>query len=164
VFGPKAKDSEDIRGVINSGHRNGATAGRCVLRGKVIETEELASYCAVAMAGLNDLPDTIMDRSIVVRMQRRAPTETVEPWRPRINEPEAKTLHHRLAIWAVSVDSAAAEYNWPAMPEGITDHAADTWESLLAIADLAAGHWPKTGRVAAVALVADSRQKEPSLT
>src|SRR6478736_5426463 len=30
VFGPKAKDNEDIRGMINPGHRNAAVAGRCV--------------------------------------------------------------------------------------------------------------------------------------
>jgi hypothetical protein len=39
VFGPKAKDNEDIRGMLNAGHRRGATAGRCVVRGKIVETE-----------------------------------------------------------------------------------------------------------------------------
>ena len=52
VVWPKAKENKDIRGVLNSGHRNGATAGPCVVRGKVVETEELPSYCAVAIAGL----------------------------------------------------------------------------------------------------------------
>ncbi len=33
VFGPKAKDNEDIRGMLNAGHRRGATAGRCEARG-----------------------------------------------------------------------------------------------------------------------------------
>ena len=41
VFGPKAKENEDIRGMLNAGHRKGATAGRCVIRGKIVETEEL---------------------------------------------------------------------------------------------------------------------------
>lgn len=31
VFGPKAKDNEDIRGLLNAGHRRGAVAGRCVV-------------------------------------------------------------------------------------------------------------------------------------
>jgi hypothetical protein len=34
VFGPKAKDNEDIRGMLNAGHRRGAVAGRCVVKGK----------------------------------------------------------------------------------------------------------------------------------
>ncbi|MEJ7689032.1 MAG: hypothetical protein WKF76_00570 [Nocardioidaceae bacterium] len=48
VFGPKAKDNEDVRGMLNAGHRKGATAGRCVVRGNVVSTEELPAYCAVA--------------------------------------------------------------------------------------------------------------------
>src|ERR1700757_1475556 len=85
VFGPKAKENEDIRGMLNAGHRRGATAGRCVVRGKDVETEELPAYCAVMLAGLDDLPDTLMSRSVVIRMRRRAPTEQIEPWRHRIN-------------------------------------------------------------------------------
>ena len=34
VFGPKAKENEEIRGLLNAGHRRGAVAGRCVVRGK----------------------------------------------------------------------------------------------------------------------------------
>lgn len=58
VFGPKAKENEEIRGLLNAGHRRGAVAGRCVVRGKIIETEDISAYCAVALAGLGWLPDT----------------------------------------------------------------------------------------------------------
>ena len=97
MFGPKAKDNEDVRGMLNAGHRKGAMAGRCVVRGKIVETEELPAYCAVALAGLDDLPDTIMTRSVVVRMRRRAPDERVEPWRNRVNGPRPNDLRERLA-------------------------------------------------------------------
>src|SRR6516164_8177023 len=53
VFGPKAKENEEIRGLLNAGHRQGAVAGRCVVRGNVVETEEIPAYCAVALAGLS---------------------------------------------------------------------------------------------------------------
>jgi hypothetical protein len=49
------------------------------------------------------------------------------------------------------------------MPEGIEDRNADVWEPLLAVADAAGGHWPRTARVAAVALVALLREANPSL-
>jgi hypothetical protein len=62
VFGPKAKENEEIRGLLNAGHRRGAVAGRCVVRGKNIETEEIPAYSAVALAGLGWLPDTILSR------------------------------------------------------------------------------------------------------
>ena len=160
VFGPKAKDNEDIRGMLNAGHRKGAVAGRCVVRGKIVETEELPAYCAVALAGLNDLPDTIMTRSIVVRMRRRAPNERVEPWRLRINGPQAEPLRADLAQWT---REHARDLTWPEMPAKIVDRNADVWEALLAVADLAGGHWPETARVSAVTLVTDSTAGAPSI-
>lgn len=165
VFGPKAKDNEDIRGMLNAGHRKGAMAGRCVMRGKIVETEELPAYCAVSLAGLDDLPDTIMTRSVVVRMRRRAPNENVEPWRPRVNHPEAHALRDRLAAWSESepvVERLAGDF-WPDIPEQVTDRDADVWEALLAVADLAGGHWPSLARGAAVALVAASKDRAPSV-
>ncbi len=93
VFGPKAKkDNEEIRGMLNAGHRRGAVAGRCTVKGKKIITEELPAYCAVALAGLGNLPDTLMSRSIPIPMRRRSPTETVEPFRRRIHAPEGESF------------------------------------------------------------------------
>ncbi len=48
VFGPKAKENEEIRGLLNAGHKRGAVAGRCVVRGNAIQTEEVSAYSAVA--------------------------------------------------------------------------------------------------------------------
>ena len=79
IFSRKSGDAtEDLRGLLNAGHRRGATVMRCVVRGKTIEVEAFPSYAPVALAGLGDLPDTLMSRSIVIRMRRRSPTEQVE--------------------------------------------------------------------------------------
>ncbi|MER5862081.1 DUF3631 domain-containing protein [Kitasatospora sp. NPDC002040] len=72
-----------------------------------------------------------MSRSIVIRMRRRAPNETVEPFRERINEPEGHVLRDRLADWAESVRELV-DGAWPEMPDGVTDRPADVWEPLLA--------------------------------
>jgi hypothetical protein len=161
LFGPKAKEHEEVRGMINAGHRKGAVAGRCVVRGKLVETEELPAYAAVALAGLDDLPDTMMSRSVIVRMKRRAPAECLEPWRRRTNGPDAAELYKRLLNW--STTATPLEDGWPVMPAGVEDRDADIWEALLAIADLAGGHWPDTARAAAVALVNESKTRRPSL-
>ena len=161
LFGPKAKEHEEVRGMINAGHRKGAVAGRCVVRGKIVETEELPAYAAVALAGLDDLPDTMMSRSVVVRMKRRAPAERIEPWRRRINGADAAELYKRLLAWSAA--AAPLEDGWPDMPAGVEDRDADIWEALLAVADLAGGHWPDTARAAAVALVSEAKTRPPSL-
>jgi hypothetical protein len=162
VFGPKAREHEEIRGLLNAGHRVGAVAGRCVVRGKQIVTEEIPAYSAVALAGLGGLPDTILSRSVIVRMRRRAPGEHVEPYRRRMHAPEGHALRDRIATWAEAVAARAADHE-PAMPAGIEDRDADLWEPLLTVADLAGGEWPERARVAAVALVALSKAGTPSL-
>jgi hypothetical protein len=160
VFGPKAKDNEEIRGWLNAGHRRGAMAGRCVMRGKIVETEELPAYCAVAVAGLGWLPDTILTRSVIIRMRRRHAGETVEPFRHRIHSRQAVAVRMAIEVWAGGQPS---EIEWPEMPAAVQDRDADVWEALLAVADLVGGEWPKLAREAAVALVADSKDGEPSL-
>ena len=108
------------------------------------------AYCAVALAGLDDLPDTIRTRSVIIRMRRRAPSEHVEPWRHRVNGPQAWPIADKLRDWC---NESAKLINWPDLPDGIEDRDADVWEALLAIADLAGGEWPARARRAAVTLV-----------
>ncbi len=162
VFGPRAKDNEEIRGLLNAGHRKHAKAGRCVVRGKEIFTEEIPAYCAVALAGLGDLPDTILTRSIVVRMRRRAPNEVVEPYRRRVYQVEGERIGRQLAEWAAAVENDMTD-EWPTMPAGIEDRDADVWEALITIADAAGGAWPELARASAVSLVSDSKAGSPSL-
>jgi hypothetical protein len=162
VFGPKAKDNEEIRGLINAGHRKGAVAGRCFMSGNKVETEEIPAYCAVALAGLGHLPDTILSRSIVIRMRRRAAAERVEPFRHRVHAPNGHALRDRLAAWAALIQDQVADA-WPTMPDGVEDRDSDVWEPLLAVADAAGGVWPERARVAAVALVAAAKESTPDV-
>lgn len=160
-FGPKAKDEEGLRGLLNAGHRRGATALRCV--GPRHDVERFAVFCAVALAGIGDLPETILDRSVVIPMKRRAPHEQVRPYRARTTEPAGHDLRDALAEWALvhTDDLADAE---PVMPEGITDRPADVWEPLLALADVLGGEWPSRARTAAVELNGLRLERDPSLS
>jgi Protein of unknown function (DUF3631) len=162
VFGAKAKEHEELRALLNSGHRRGAVAGRCVVRGATVATEEISSYSAVALAGLGWLPDTILSRSVIVGMRRRAPDERIEPFRRRVHAPIGEGLRRRLAGWAATILDEATEAR-PEMPEGVEDRAADMWEPLLTVADIAGGDWPTRARKAAKELVKVAQEIEPSL-
>ncbi|WP_455362600.1 DUF3631 domain-containing protein [Streptomyces sp. SYSU K21746] len=159
VFGPKAGDNEELRGFLNAGHRRSGVTYRCVGDGSNQTVQPFPSYCAVAMAGLGSLPDTILTRSVIIRMRRRARNERVEPFRQRIHEKEGHKLRDLLASWADTVRSVV-EGSWPAMPEGITDRPADVWEPLLAVADAAGGAWPARARAACVELVAAATEDD----
>lgn len=152
VFGPKAKDNEEIRGLLNAGHRRGAVAYRCVGEGTRQKVEPFPAYAAVALAGLGDLPDTILTRSVVIRMRRRAPGEHVDPFRHRVHAKEGHQLREALAEWTTTV-AGELQQAWPVMPPGICDRPADVWEPLLAIADAAGDRWPIRARKACVELV-----------
>ncbi|WP_421108289.1 DUF3631 domain-containing protein [Streptomyces sp. NEAU-S77] len=152
VFGPKAGGNEEVRGFLNSGYRRGAKSLRCVGDGSNQESTWFSSFCAVAMAGLGSLPDTILTRSVIIRMRKKAPNEKAEPYRRRIHEKQGNALRDQLAEWAATVRDQI-ENAWPEMPEGVTDRPADVWEPLLAVADAAGGEWPERARAACLELV-----------
>lgn len=156
VFGPKAGDNEELRGFLNAGHRRTGVTYRCIGDGGNQTVQAFPSYCAVAVAGLGSLPDTILSRSVVIRMRRRARNEKVEPFRARIHEAEGHALRDRLAAWAAQAHGDVTGA-WPAMPDGVTDRPADVWEPLLAVADAIGGHWPDRARQACVTLVKASK-------
>ncbi|ETZ54753.1 hypothetical protein L839_0639 [Mycobacterium avium MAV_120809_2495] len=171
IFGPKAGDHEDIRGVINAGHRRSGTSSRCVVQGSNVEVVDFPAYGAVGLAGLDDLPDTIMSRAVVVSMKRpRLLARRSSPGafgrtnpKPRFSAPVLRNGHCR------SSKNSGTETQyvvaWPDMPEGIADRAADCWEALLACASFAGGHWPLTCDNAALAALADLRDMgEPTST
>jgi hypothetical protein len=93
-----------------------------------------------------------MDRSVIIRMKRRAPNEKVEPFRLKRVVPEAQPLYDRLAAWAArSIDDLRDAD--PEMPPGIVDRPADVWEPLIAVGDAAGGDWPSRARDAATSRI-----------
>jgi hypothetical protein len=146
VYGPRAKGNEDLRAVLNAGHRRNATAGRGSWENNRLTGQDYPAYCAVALAGLGRLPDTVADRAVVIPMKKRKRTERVEQWRERLHVEEAKALGDQLSAWMKD-----ASLSWPEnMP--VEDRAADVWEALIMVADAAGGHWPASARAAAVVL------------
>ncbi|MBA2625341.1 MAG: DUF3631 domain-containing protein, partial [Acidimicrobiia bacterium] len=75
---------------------------------------------------------------------------------------EGSALRERAADWAESHGEALAVAE-PAIPPELTDRAADCWEPLIAIADIAGGAWPDRARAAARILNAARLDRDPSL-
>ncbi|MGW1343997.1 DUF3631 domain-containing protein [Kribbella sp. NPDC002412] len=150
IFGPKAGENEDLRGLLNAGHQRGRPALRYDAGTRTVE--KIQTFAMAALAGIGAMPDTIEDRAAVIRMRRRAPGEEVQPYRVRRDGPELDELRQLLNQWlaphVIELTKAA-----PDMP--LEDRAADTWEPMIAVADLAGGQWPRAARKAAVALTSD---------
>lgn len=157
IFGtPKmAEKNEEMRGLLNAGHQRNRYVTRVV--GNDHTPHRFSTFAMAAMAGIGDLPDTIMDRSVVIRMRRRAEGESVKPFRSRRDIPALHDLRDRIAAWAKPLLDKAADLE-PVMP--VEDRAADTWEPLVIVADLAAGRWPSLARAACAQMVAAEVQAE----
>jgi hypothetical protein len=163
IFGARAaREHEDLRALLNAGYRRGATVARVVGEGKKMEVQRFPVFAATAMAAIGNLPDTIESRAIIIPMRRRAPDEDIQPFRHRTAKPAGTALRERLARWAAEYHDQLA-VSEPELPDGITDRAADIWEPLVAIADLAGIDWPARARAAAGAIVAGRVADDQSL-
>jgi hypothetical protein len=135
-------ERQDLRGVLNSGHRLGGSVIRTV--GDEFEPRSFSTYSACAIAMIGKLPATLADRSVPIELRRRRSDEPIEPFRLDRAE-HLDQLARRTARWARdnADDVRGAD---PDMPAGLFNRAADNWRPLLIIADAAGGEWPARAR------------------
>jgi hypothetical protein len=145
------RDSEDLRAVIDSGHRRDGGVIRTV--GDAHEPRRFSTWAPVVLAAIGHLPGTVEDRSIKIAMRRRRPDEPVMSLRLDRTGGFEK-LARMAARWARDNADALRAAD-PPMPAGIYNRAADNWHPLFAVADIARGGWPARARKAAVKLLGD---------
>jgi Protein of unknown function (DUF3631). len=113
-------------------------------------------WCPKVMAAIGRLPDTLADRCIVIRMERKTIHEDCD----RLRNFEASNLRERCAHF-VSQNRAAIASAEPEIPESLHDRAADIWEPLFVLADLAGGDWPRKAREAAEGVATGAQNRSP---
>lgn len=147
-----ARYNEDLRGVLNAGHRRDGAVVRCV--GDNHEPRPFSAWSPVVLAAIGRLPGTIEDRAITIKLRRRKPDEFAEALRlDRAGSLEK--LASMAARWAAD-HAIALQTADPVMPAGIVNREADNWRPLLAVADAMGGGWPERARCTAVALMGAS--------
>lgn len=152
---------EELRGLLNSGHtRPFAVVVRTV--GDNHEVRTFSTWAPKAIALIGNLPNTLEDRSIILRMRRKARGETVQPLRADRIYDELTELRRKCARWAAD-NLDALRVADPAIPDGLSDRAADNWRPLLAIADACGGTWPQDAREAALALSGDAQAPDQGI-
>ena len=97
-------DNEELRGLLNSGHRRGGQAFRCV--GDSNEVRGFQVFAPAVLCGIGTLPGTLHDRSIVIRLERAKPGELRERFDSRRVDCE-KELCRKLARFVCRQRGAA---------------------------------------------------------
>jgi hypothetical protein len=136
---------EGIRNVLNSGFHKDGVVLRCV--GDDHRVETFRTFCAKAIAGIGELPDTAASRSIPIALNRKLPGEKVK----RLRGFDGTELRRKLARWMAD-HRERLQCAAPVLPEELSDRQQDIWEPLLAIADALGGEWPQMARDAALFL------------
>ncbi len=95
---------------------------------------QFSTWCPKAIAMIGRLPDTLADRCIIIRMQKKPTEQKCE----RLRDLDVADLPARCAEFARHHADAIAKAR-PQIPTGLSDRAADIWEPLLVLADLADG-------------------------
>ena len=160
IWSAKARtEDEGLRALLNAGfRRNGSTVPRCV--GPTQKLQDFATFCPKALGGIGDLPDTVADRCIPIRMERKHRDDTVERWRWKLVQRDAESLAATIKL-AAEAALTTLEEAAPDLPDELSDRAQDAWEPLLAIADAAGDEWSATAREAARDLMANRIEEAP---
>lgn len=153
IFGAQRERTEPLRAVLNAGNRRGAKVARVVGHAAKMEPQDFSVFCPKVLAGIDTgyLPETIQDRAVVLHMKRRHQGEQVERLRYRRADKEATPLRNELKAWASAAIDGLRDYD-PELPDELDDRAADAWEPLFAIADLAGSDWRARANAAAIEL------------
>ena len=133
------QDNDELRGILNSGHtRKSAFVIRT--NTETLEPERFSTWGPKAIALIGALPDTLNDRSIAIKMERKTISEKVKKVSLGFDSDHLQ-LRRMCQRWAN--DNAESLKNaTPGIPETGNDRATDNWLPLICIADLAGGEWP----------------------
>lgn len=144
-------EREELRGVINSGHnRRSAAVIRVVEENGEQVPKKFSTWAPKAIAQIKDLPDTLQDRSVAIRLRRKLPGEKVARFRAdRVQH--LTDINRQVARWAQDNLDALREMD-AETPSQLHDRAADNWRTLFIIAERIGGEWPERTRIASLAV------------
>ena len=125
------KSNNELRGAIDSGYKCNGCVVRMIGENKKKEPVAYNCFAPCAIAGIGKIHQTILDRSIVIHMQRGLPNELPEKLRIRRAESEVKILKRKCARLMESVH----QNNNVVIPNGLNSRQENSWESLLTIAE-----------------------------
>lgn len=140
---------EELRGILNSGHsRDLAYVIRCI--GRDHEPKQFKTWCAKIIVGIGDLPETIADRSIIIRLRRKLINDEIQSFR-RYSMDETNELIRKCIRFRN--DSLEQIKTVKLVLSGLQDdRMVDNWEPLFSIACLAGDEWMQHAKDAAVFL------------
>jgi hypothetical protein len=145
VFKAKIEEGEATRAFANTGYR--ATGFYGITEGDSKKTPtKFRTFAPMALAGKGEvLPESVMTRAIVIRLQRRMGNEFIEDFLTDLVAFEAEELREELLGWSdyCAQDISSLNFELP-----VRDRDREVWLPLFLVAHLADSSWIKRAEIA----------------
>jgi hypothetical protein len=143
---PRDEKAATLREILNAGYRQGAVVVRCKRKNKgadsqeseeTYETEKFSTYCPKALVLIGRLQETLADRCIEIRMERRG---KVEVERFRFARVQRETIHLQRAAssWARRHSKMVNEHYQCNDVPNLRDRESELWLPLFSVCAIAA--------------------------
>jgi hypothetical protein len=139
-FGKRTKN-RDLIAALNGGYQQWGRFYRTT--GDNHDPTAFQTHAAVALAGIKldqALPDTVLDRSILIRMKRATHGDLKERFRDRKHLPLFQRHGERLLRWCNDRHEQIKRCE-PKIPDEVDGRVYNNWEPLISIAEVASNHW-----------------------
>lgn len=152
--------SPELVGIFNSSHtKAGSNVYRCV--GDNHQVASFNTWMPMVFASIGSLPDTLMDRSIVINLRRKKSHESVV--RVPVNfEDLQKSMRASVLTWCKS-NEPVISISTMTVPTVGNDRAEDNWFALFVIAEALGNDWLQRCEIAFRALTVPVELELPTL-
>lgn len=158
-----------LREILNAGYRKGQSVWRCkqttTKAGKKesvtnYEPEPFDTYCPKTLVLIGRLQDTLADRCIEIRMERRAGAQ-LERFRFARVQAEATGLRQAVELWAKNHSQAIQDYYQNNDVTFLRDREAELWLPLFSVCAITAPDCLAELQATAIRLAAAKADDEP---
>ena len=153
--------NQEMIGLLNNGYRRGGVVSRCVEVGSDYEVQAFDAFGFRALNSIRPLWDTIMDRSIEVRIERKPRSIQLSRFNARLLEPKCRLLARKIHRWATDHGEEVGEAEADAIrPSWLPDRPCDNWGPLLAVGAVIGSGWEDRILGAARLLVVSNQEAD----
>jgi len=134
----KSKEKGERIEIINAAYRKGAKIKRC--EGKDNNVKSFEVYRPIILSGIQELPDTVIDRSIKIELIRKPIADTVERLQLEKLENELQSIKDDLYNFALNKTlqilkaHQGINQSVPVIPNGVDDRLRDGLEIIYSVA------------------------------
>lgn len=130
----KGERSEALREVLNAGYRDGQFVLRCESSANgSYQPKKFKTYCPKVLVLIGELPETLADRCIPMRMRRAGPEDKIQRFRYSRAKREVRRFQKEVSSWSASEQKRVKRYYRNCDLKFLKDREEELWLPLFSV-------------------------------